>query len=103
MTTPTEQLPAYLRRRLEPCPQCGVTGTVHGTETCPRCNGRGGSPTGPLELVMHCTWAQDYDLCGEKFNLRYGVQVEASGPKCALTYGAAVHAALAVWARGGGK
>lgn len=58
---------------------------------------------GRLALVMHTTWAQDYDLCGEKFALRYGVQVEASGPKTALTYGAAIHAALAVWAQGGGK
>lgn len=55
---------------------------------------------GRLALVMHATWCQDYDLCGEKFNLRYGVQVEASGPKTALTYGAAVHEGLAAFARG---
>lgn len=61
----TEQLPAFLRRR----------------------NGR-------LELVLHCTWGQDYDICPQKFWLRYGVQVEGTGPKVALNYGGAVHEAL---------
>lgn len=59
-----EQLPAFLRRR----------------------NGR-------LELVLHCTWGQDYDICPQKFWLRYGVQVEGTGPKVALNYGGAVHEA----------
>lgn len=49
---------------------------------------------GRLELVLHCTWVQDYDICAHKFWLRYGEQVEGTGPRAALNYGGAVHEAL---------
>lgn len=62
----TERLPAFLRRR----------------------NGR-------LELVLHCTWVQDYYVCPRKFFLRYDEQVEGTGPRAALNYGGAIHEALA--------
>lgn len=67
MTTPTEQLPAYLRRR-----------------------------DGRLELVTHCTHVQDFEVCNLKFWLRYGLQVEGTGAKAALNYGSAIHEALAM-------
>lgn len=51
---------------------------------------------GLLELVLHCTWSQDFERCQKLFELRYAHQLETTGPRPALNYGAAVHSALAL-------
>lgn len=51
---------------------------------------------GALEMVIHCTWAQDHMICPRKFWLYYGEQVESTAPRVALNYGGGVHKPLAL-------
>lgn len=51
---------------------------------------------GRPEIVLHCTQAQELDLCPQKFYYHYGQQIETTGARPALNYGGAAHKALKV-------
>lgn len=51
---------------------------------------------GQLELVLHCTWIEDWSTCQEKFRLGYNERVSPSMDKVQLNYGKAIHIGQAI-------